>query len=272
EYGNLLAPEVKNLVDDIRMAAKADEPALRRRIIEMFPGEPRTSNWFHSHLSDVLAGDPPEDVHDALSYFADERLRENRRAVAFWAGAAMAVPAARKLPTVGPDLPGTGIFPGGTRSTAPGQGAGDTAYVRTINAGAAGDPMVVAREHYDMTRELVRQQRNALNAEGHGALQRGGVQLNRQQGTAMEGWSLIVEREFSGYLVDPGGRLNLPHGRRTFDHTYSQPAGGAIVGYGEVKSGNAKRTSQQRLNDEHLESQGYFVKLLTERYLRERSR
>lgn len=38
------------------------------------------------------------------------------------------------------------------------------------------------------------------------------------------------------------------------------------------KSGEARRTLQQRLNDEHMEDQGFFIRLITEQYLRERSR
>lgn len=88
----------------------------------------------------------------------------------------------------------------------------------------------------------------------------------------MEPWALAFERETSGYVVDPGGRLNLPYGIRTYDATYRQVEGAHPVGYAEFKSGDARRTSQQRLNDEHMEGQGFFIRLITEQYLRERSR
>lgn len=84
--GNIHAPEVKALVDDIVAATKAEEPTLRRRIDEMFRGEPRTANWFHQHLSDLLAGDPPEDILESLSFRADERNRDRRQAAGFLGG------------------------------------------------------------------------------------------------------------------------------------------------------------------------------------------
>ncbi|GIK95792.1 MAG: hypothetical protein BroJett029_00010 [Alphaproteobacteria bacterium] len=78
EHGNVHAPEVRELIQTIGTATKADEKALRRRIDELFRGDSRTAYWFHSHLSDLLAGDPPEDVLESLSSRADERFRDQR--------------------------------------------------------------------------------------------------------------------------------------------------------------------------------------------------
>ena len=44
------------------------------------------------------------------------------------------------------------------------------------------------------------------------------------------------------------------------------------MGYAEFKSGDTRRTLQQRLNDEYMEDQGKFIRLITEQYLREKSR
>lgn len=82
ERGNILAPEVRDLAQDVAAATKADEPALRRRIGEMFPGEPRTANWFYQYLSDILFGDPPEEILEELYYRADERFRDQRVSIA----------------------------------------------------------------------------------------------------------------------------------------------------------------------------------------------
>lgn len=82
ERGNILAPEVRDLAQDVAAATKADEPALRRRIGEMFPGEPWTANWFYRYLSDILIGDPPEEILEELYYRADERFRDQRVSIA----------------------------------------------------------------------------------------------------------------------------------------------------------------------------------------------
>src|SRR5690606_34594191 len=96
EFGNFLAPEVSDLVQDIVASTKAEEPALRRRIGETFRGEPRTANWFHQYLSDLLAGDPPEEILEELSYRADQRFRLQRQSIAHFS--TLAVPAAGTQP------------------------------------------------------------------------------------------------------------------------------------------------------------------------------
>lgn len=221
ERGNVHTPEVRQLIHDIGGATKANELALRRRIIEMFRGEPHTANWFHEYLSDIVRGDPPEEIEIELAYRGDQLARERRASVAHLSGL-ISVPVVAAQPRTRP--------------------------FTHLNDPVPPDPNVEALRplllDFDANREGRAWERAATQPGNLKAMW--GTHRNLQ-GDEFEGVSKGVETAY-GRIVGPSLTVERPGQTRIYDYTLLNRLN-EVINLVEAKSGMGRIPSKQRAFD-----------------------
>ena len=77
--GGVWRKDIYDLIDDIAVAEREDEAALRRRIQDVLADAPLTRDrWFHYELSNRLDGDDPETIRTALRDWGHEQAIQVR--------------------------------------------------------------------------------------------------------------------------------------------------------------------------------------------------
>jgi hypothetical protein len=77
--GGVWRKDIYDLIEDIAVAGRKDEAALRRRIQDVLVDAPLTRDrWFHYELSNRLDGDDPETIRTALRDWGHEEAIQTR--------------------------------------------------------------------------------------------------------------------------------------------------------------------------------------------------